>query len=109
QHALMRVWDVSAADRAAGQPIDLPHYENAPVRTLSECLNLHAEEVFTSLSAEDRVIAERAFRQLTERDPRSRDIRRPTFLTEVTAVALSTDSPTTAQCERVRGVLSTFA
>jgi energy-coupling factor transporter ATP-binding protein EcfA2 len=92
QHALMRVWQVSRTDREHGRPIDLPHYEQAPVETLAHALDHHAEEIYHALPSDThREIARKSLQQLTDRDPENREVRRPTPLPELAAVALRSE------------------
>ena len=95
QHALMRMWDVSRAARERGEPIDLPHYEHPPVETLQHALDRHAEEVYQDLPTDvHRNVARLVFQQLTDRDAENREVRRPTPLAELTAVAREVTSGT---------------
>lgn len=112
QHALMRMWDVSRAARERGQPIDLQHYEQPPVETLRHALDRHAEEVYQALPTDlHRDVARRVFQQLTDRDAENREVRRPTPLAELTAVARRASSGTaTPAGDRVIGeVIEAFA
>ena len=100
QHALMRMWEVSAAARERGEPIDLPHYEQPPVETLSHALDRHAEEVYQELPTDGhRDVARLIFQQLTDRDAENREVRRPTPLAELTAVAVEAASRAEAPVE----------
>jgi hypothetical protein len=55
---------------------------------MAEALSRHADEAFGSLTTDrDRMIAERLFKCLTERGPDNREIRRPTLLARLAAVA----------------------
>jgi hypothetical protein len=91
QHALMRMWDVSREARERGEPIDVTHYEQPPVETLRHALDRHAEEVYGELPSDGhRDVARLMFQQLTDRDTENREMRRPTPLRELTAVALRT-------------------
>jgi hypothetical protein len=112
QHALMRMWQVSHAERERGEPIDLAHYEEPPVETLAHALDHHAEEVYRALpSDQHREIARKIFQQLTDRDPENREVRRPTPLSELTAVALrSTGNADAAREDRaVNDVVAAFS
>jgi len=112
QHALMRMWEVSRAARARGEPIDLPHYEQPPVETLRHALDRHAEEVYQALPTDrHRKVACLVFQQLTDRDAENREVRRPTPLDELTAVAVraSTDTITPADTAVVGDVITAFA
>jgi len=89
QHALMRVWNISRADRDRGAAIDLRLYEEPPVETLEHAIDRHAEEVYKTLPSDaHREVARVMFQQLTDRDAENREVRRPTPLHELTAVAL---------------------
>src|SRR5262249_13586833 len=110
QHALMRVWEASSNARAADEAIDLAHYEESPVCTIAQALDLHAEEAFNGLAdPEDRQIVERIFRRLTERDPENRDIRRPTAIDELGAIGHRVESAAPNEVERVRSLIQQFA
>src|SRR5882672_5637995 len=89
QHALMRTWDYWSAHRRNGEPIGLEHYE--AVGTMSEALSKHADEAFDELPGErSRLIAEILFKALTERGADNREIRRPTCLKDICAIANAT-------------------
>jgi ketosteroid isomerase-like protein len=112
QHALMRMWDVSREARERGQPIDLQHYEQPPVETLRHALDRHAEEVYRALPSDlHRDVARRIFQQLTERDAENREVRRPTPLAELTAVArgAAPGTATSADDGVIREVIDAFA
>jgi hypothetical protein len=112
QHALMRVWEVSHQAREVGQAIDLPHYERPPVETLQHALDRHAEEVYSALPSDrHRDVARLVFQQLTDRDAENREVRRPTPIAELTAVALRrpADAVTPADSAIVNAVIAAFA
>ncbi|HEV7682977.1 MAG TPA: hypothetical protein VGO68_12685 [Pyrinomonadaceae bacterium] len=86
QHALMRTWDFWAAHHRNGEPIGLDHYE--AVGTMADALSIHADEAFNELPNErSRMIAESLFKTLTERGADNREIRRPTCLRDICAIA----------------------
>ena len=112
QHALMRMWEVSSASRDRGEPIDIAHYEQPPVETVRHALDRHAEEVYGGLPTDEhRELARLVFQQLTDRDAEHREMRRPTPLQELTAVALRTspDAVSPAGAAMVGEVLAAFA
>ncbi|MET0164841.1 MAG: hypothetical protein ABW318_07555, partial [Vicinamibacterales bacterium] len=112
QHALMRMWEVSREARERGEPIDITHYEQPPVETLRHALDRHAEEVYGGLPSDDhRDVARLMFQQLTDRDTENREMRRPTPLRELTAVALRTapDAVSADGVGMVDEVISAFA
>ena len=86
QHALMRAWDHWERSDPDGRPIELSDLE--AIGGMAEALSRHADEAFASLASErDRKIAERLFKCLTERGPDNREIRRPTPLARLAAIA----------------------
>ena len=112
QHALMRMWDVSRAARDRGEPIDLPHYEQPPIETLRHALDRHAEEVYQGLPTDlHRDVARLVFQQLTDRDAENREVRRPTPLAELTAVARRAAAGTATQADDgvIGDVIAAFA
>jgi hypothetical protein len=112
QHALMRMWEVSRTARERGEPIDLPHYEQPPIETLRHALDRHAEEVYEGLPTDGhRNVARLVFQQLTERDAENREVRRPTPLAELTAVAVQGASRTAGAVDEgvVRDVIAAFS
>jgi tetratricopeptide (TPR) repeat protein len=86
QHALMRTWDLWMSDRRNGEAIDLRHYE--AVGTMTDALSRHADEAYAELpNDQSRALAEKLFKNLTERGPDNREIRRPTRVSEIAAIA----------------------
>ncbi|HSS50881.1 MAG TPA: hypothetical protein VLX28_18220, partial [Thermoanaerobaculia bacterium] len=100
QHALMRTWDAREADHAAGEPLDLRHYE--AIGTMGEALSQHAEEALAELDDEGKRLAETLFKALTEKGLDGRGIRRPATLAEVSALAGKDEAALTAVVERFR-------
>src|SRR5256714_616191 len=101
QHALMRTWEVWARDRRNGEPIDLDHYEAAG--TMAEALSRHADEAYDELPDErSRALAERVFKSLTEKGPDNREIRRPTRISEICAIAAASAAEVIAVIEPFR-------
>jgi len=86
QHALMRTWDYWARPHRGNEAIDLPHYE--AIGGMTNALSFHADEAYHELlSPRSHVIAERLFKALTEKGEDNREIRRPTSLSEASALA----------------------
>ncbi len=89
QHAMMRTWDIWADGEATTRAIDLEHYEASG--GLSDALARHADEAFHGLDdGRTRHVAEVAFKRLTELGPDGREVRRPSPLAEIAAVAEAT-------------------
>src|SRR4030095_928743 len=86
QHALMRAWDHWERSDPDGRPIELSDLQ--AIGGMTEALSRHADDDFASLASErDRKIAKRLFKCLTERGPDNREIRRPTPLSRIAAIA----------------------
>ncbi|HEY6047096.1 MAG TPA: hypothetical protein VIU65_10875, partial [Pyrinomonadaceae bacterium] len=101
QHALMRTWDFWVHDRKNGEPIDLRHYDAAG--TMSQALSRHADEAYADLPDErSRALAEKLFKSLTEKGTDNREIRRPTRLGEICAIAEASTAEMIAVSEPFR-------
>jgi YD repeat-containing protein len=106
QHALMRMWTYAGdtGETQATTPAaevarsGLPECGGRKVRVLtthdyeavgglSKALSMHANEVLDSLSERQKWIAECMFRRLCQRTRVARDVRRPTAVSEVAAIA----------------------
>jgi energy-coupling factor transporter ATP-binding protein EcfA2 len=111
QHALMRVWNISRAHGDGAEAIDLRLYEAPPIETLEHAIDRHAEEVYQALPTDaHRDVARLMFQQLTDRDAENREVRRPTPLRELTAVALRANVTGPAGHEAlVNDVVAAFA
>ena len=89
EHALMRTWDAWDKDHAAGEPLDVRHYETAGAR---DALSKHANDIYAGLDVRQQQIAERMFRCLTARDGENRDVRRPMSFGALCAVTAARPS-----------------
>ncbi|MCH8039803.1 MAG: hypothetical protein IH977_05585 [Nitrospinae bacterium] len=86
QHALMRTWKEWEKDGKNGNPIDIQEYE--AVGGLSDALSNHAQDAYDTLpDVRSQRIAEKLFKCLTEKGPDNREIRRPTTVKQIAAVA----------------------
>jgi tetratricopeptide (TPR) repeat protein len=84
QHALMRTWDHWQEREQAGS-IDIEDYE--AIGTMRQALSLHAEEAYVEASAgRGQRIAERMFKALTDTFSDPRGIRRPTSISQLSAI-----------------------
>ncbi|MEM1256147.1 MAG: AAA family ATPase, partial [Cyanobacteria bacterium P01_H01_bin.21] len=88
QHAMMRTWRRWSKDHTPGEPLDLRHYE--AIGGMTQSLSQHADEIYGTLDERAQTVAEKLFKCLTEKGPDNREIRRPTSLAEVCAVAEAT-------------------
>jgi len=86
QHALMRAWDRWKEDRRENEPVDLRHYE--AIGEMTSALSLHADEAYDELPDDrSRKIAEKIFKALTEKGQDNREVRHPTLLKDLSALA----------------------
>jgi tetratricopeptide (TPR) repeat protein len=101
QHALMRTWNYWAAHRRNGRPIGLEDYEK--IGGMAEALSLHADEAWAELPTErSRQVAERLFKELTEKGADNRETRRPSQLSEICGAAEATEDEVVAVIEVFR-------
>ena len=86
---MMRTWDIWAQDGGRDGPIDVEHYEACG--GVDDALSRHADEAYFELAdGRRRAIAELMFKRITELGDDHREIRRPTPLAEIAAVASAT-------------------
>lgn len=100
QHALMRTWDYWVANREAGEPMDIRHY-NA-IGRISQALSLHANEAYDELSVPERGIAEVLFKVITEKNSEGLEMRRPAKVADVAALAQVSDAQVIEVVEKFR-------
>ena len=107
QHALMRTWDYWANHCESSEPIDLRHYD--AIGGMAQALSQHADEIYDRLPDHRcREIAEKLFKCLTDKGLDNREVRRPSKLSEVCAVAATKPDEAIAIVERFRGSGKSF-
>jgi tetratricopeptide (TPR) repeat protein len=101
QHALMRTWNYWCGHRERGTQIDLDDYR--AIGEMSEALSHHAEEAYAELPDERaREVAKRMFQALTEKGEDNREIRRPTSVGTIAAIAGATPAEVISVIEYFR-------
>jgi tetratricopeptide (TPR) repeat protein len=86
QHALMRTWVYWVEHHEEERPIDLE--DCLAIGGMADALSRHAEEAFAELPDERaRAIAKRMFQSLTEKGSDNREVRRPTKVADIAAMA----------------------
>ncbi len=85
QHALMRTWDYWVKNREVDEPIDLRHY--IAVGKISEALSQHANEAYSELTKNEKVICEVLFKGLTEKGADNQGVRRNKSLKDIAEIA----------------------
>jgi tetratricopeptide (TPR) repeat protein len=100
QHVLMRMWDVWAqAPSENGGGLNLGHYKK--IGRMSGALSNHANEAFEELPEEQRPLAEKVFKCLTEKGLDNRETRRPMTLSDICEVVNTGE-------EQVKEVIGVF-
>jgi tetratricopeptide (TPR) repeat protein len=87
QHALMRTWDYWEKHRSNGEPIALEHYDNKEVGGMDHALSIHADEAYLELADDQRFIAEKMFKRLTEKGAGKREGRLSATVKEIADIA----------------------
>jgi WD40 repeat protein/energy-coupling factor transporter ATP-binding protein EcfA2 len=112
QHALMRLWEVSALDRAAGKEIGLEHYRNKRIESLNGAIDRHAKEIMKKYESdpERRRIVRILFQRITGRKEGGQLTRRRTPLSEIWEVTVDTPGKAASQEHQklVNGVVEDF-
>ncbi|MEM1369893.1 MAG: High-affnity carbon uptake protein Hat/HatR, partial [Cyanobacteria bacterium P01_H01_bin.15] len=107
QHALMRTWDYWEDQQIPDAPLDLDHYE--AIGGMAQALSRHADQIYAGLPNDRaRDLAETLFRCLTDRGADNREIRRPTQLREICAVAHAESAEVIGVIEAFRGPRRSF-
>ncbi len=75
QHALMRTWDNWLLNSPPGAPIDVNNY--VAIGTVDKALSYHAEDIYNSLTEEQKKLTEKIFMALTFLGDDERGIRSP--------------------------------
>lgn len=85
QHALMRTWAYKKSSPTDGE-IDMESYE--AIGGMGDALSRHADEAYDELPTQrSRDIAEKIFKALAEKGPDNREVRRPTKVVDLAAIA----------------------
>ena len=85
QHALMRTWQEWERQKTPDSPISLEHYYE--IGGMKSALSNHASKVYGDLNEKQKILTEKLFKCLTEKDEENRQIRRPTTIRQICAVA----------------------
>jgi len=100
QHALMRTWEYWQTNKIGDENIGLKHYE--AIGTMTKALSMHAEEVFSELGTrENKLIAEKLFKALTDLSIDNKGTRRPTPFNDICMLVDSEE-------EKVKQVIDKF-
>lgn len=102
QHALMRTWDYWQNHRTDSEPLVLEDYDNPDVGGMNRALSIHADEAYEQLTDEQKVIAQKMFRRLTEKGVGKREGRLPATVGELAQVTEAEESDITTVIEAFR-------
>lgn len=87
QHALTRTWDYWETHRSNSEPISIDDYDNLDVGRMDQALSIHADEAYKDLTDEQKIIAEKMFKRLTEKAAGKREGRLPATVSEIAQIA----------------------
>jgi len=97
QHVLMRTWQEAKGET----DVQLSHYE--ATGGVGNAISRHADDVFEKLASdEQRDIAERMFKAISEQDRRGRAIRRPLPFADILAITGAPEDSVTRVVEAFR-------
>jgi len=90
QHVLMRTWDYWKLHNDISKPLSITDYE--AVGRIEKALSEHANEAFDELDEKEKLICESLFRTITEKGGDNRGVRRPTRISQLSAIAQANNS-----------------
>ncbi len=100
QHALMRTWDFWLKHKKGDETIDLNHYD--AIGRMEKALSEHANEAYSELSDDSKLICKTMFKSLTERGTDNRGIRHPTMLKDIAEIARAAETDVIEVVEKFR-------
>ncbi|NJO70210.1 MAG: hypothetical protein HC830_13835 [Bacteroidetes bacterium] len=84
QHAMRRTWESWNSLENPEKPFSLTEYEISG--GLKNAINNHANELYDSLSSEDKVLCEKIFKSLAEKGSENKGFTRPTSVKELCGI-----------------------
>jgi len=87
QHALMRTWEYWELHHQNSEPLGLEHYDNKQVGGMKQALSIHVDTAFMELTDQQKIIAEKMFKRLTEKGTGKREGRLPATVDEIAKIA----------------------
>lgn len=90
QHAMMRCWDFWEKSELEGVPMDVDHFES--IGGLNQALSNHADEAYTELDSEQKILIEKVLKALTVKTDEARGVRRPMPLHQLCAITESNEA-----------------
>ncbi|WP_291859846.1 ATP-binding protein [Bradyrhizobium sp.] len=105
QHVLMRMW------QHAGPAAEISLDDYTGAGGVKEAISRHADQIYGALPSDGhRWAAERLFKAISERDRRSRSIRRATLFRDIAAIIAGDNAttPAAASEKRLREVVEAF-
>jgi len=87
QHTLMRTWEYWNSHKTDSESLSLQHYDNKEVGGMKDSLSINADAAYEELTGEEKVIAEKMFKRLTEKGAGRREGRLPATIDEIAKIA----------------------
>ncbi len=81
QHLMMRLYNFWKTHKQPDQPINI--YDYKAVGGLEEAISLHTEELYNSLSENEKIACKKIFQTITESGADNKGIRRPTSIANI--------------------------
>lgn len=85
QHAMRRAWESWKTLGTAEKPLSLTEYEIAG--GLKNAINNHANELFATLTDDEKILCEKIFKSLAEKGSENKGFTRPTRIKELCGIA----------------------
>jgi WD40 repeat protein len=85
QHAMMRSWESWRSLGVQEKPLSLTEYEISG--GLKNSINNHANQLYDSLTGEEKVLCEKIFKSLAEKSSENKGFTRPTSISELCGIA----------------------
>jgi len=87
QHTLMRTWEYWSSHKTDSESLSLQHYDNKEVGGMKDSLSINADAAYQELTGEQKVVAEKLFKRLTEKGAGRREGRLPATIDEIAKIA----------------------
>ena len=85
QHLMMRLYNFWKINKRADQPINI--YDYKAVGGLEEAISMHTEELYNSLSENEKIACKKIFQTITESGADNKGIRRPTSIANILRIS----------------------
>jgi len=100
QHALMRLWDKWTMKNQGSGPLDINLLNEKD--SIQSGLGNHADEIFSNLTPQEKKVAKKIFKILTEKNAEGKEIRRPLSLQQLCRITTHTEEEIISVVEKYR-------